>query len=174
MTFTLHTADAHDYDAEAKLIETTYQNDPDEMQIIKQQLLALRHERTYTEAFELVVKDQTNTIVGLGALSDSYILGQPTARIAILFPLLVAPDYANQGIGRQLIDELEHRAFVRGYQAVAITGSPDYLTRFGYQPALDFGITANPLATGICMLRELRPDALRHFSGKLVYPNALT
>lgn len=173
MTFTLHTADAHDYDAEAKLIETTYQTDSNKAATTKQQLLALRHERTYTEAFELVAKDQTDTVVGLGALSDSYILGQPTARVAILFPLLVSPSYENQGIGRQLIDELEHRAFVRGYQALAITGSPDYLTRFGYQSALDFGIIAAPLTTGVCMIRELRPDALRHFSGKLVYPDAL-
>ena len=58
-----------------------------------------------------------------------------------LGPLSVLPDYQGQGIGSQLIVSGLERLMARGIPFVTVVGHPDYYTRFGFEPASEFGIT---------------------------------
>lgn len=58
-----------------------------------------------------------------------------------LGPLSVLPDYQGQGIGSQLIVSGLDRLRARDIPFIAVVGHPDYYTRFGFEPASEFGIT---------------------------------
>lgn len=58
-----------------------------------------------------------------------------------LGPLSVLPNYQRQGIGSQLIVSGLERLRARGIPFVTVVGHPDYYTRFGFEPASEFGIT---------------------------------
>ncbi|HAT54793.1 MAG TPA: hypothetical protein DCW31_06070 [Lactobacillus sp.] len=173
LSYTIHTIEPADYQAAAELLKAAFAS-PKTTASFEQQLATLRLERTYVSGFELVVKDDNNIIVGYGTLSDAFIQGQPMAKLAVLEPLAVLPSRQKQGIGRQLVDELEHRAFVRGYQAVITRNCPDYFVLFGYEAASNFDIRDNQTTADKLALRELRPGALRHTSGRLKVSAALT
>ncbi|MYV18252.1 GNAT family N-acetyltransferase [Furfurilactobacillus milii] len=172
MSYTIHTIESADYQAAAELLKAAFASSKKTINF-DDQLATLRLERTYLPTFELVSKDAHDNIVGYGTISDAYIQGQPTAKLAILNPLGVLPDFQKQGVGRQLVDELEHRAFVRGYQAVLTTDCPDYFALFGYDLADHFAIHDAQTPVRKLSLRELRPGALRHTAGLLMYSPAL-
>jgi putative acetyltransferase len=58
-----------------------------------------------------------------------------------LGPLSVLPNYQGQGIGSQLIVSGLDRLRARDIPFIAVVGHPDYYTRFGFEPASEFGIT---------------------------------
>ena len=59
-----------------------------------------------------------------------------------LAPLAVLPEYQKQGIGSKLIEEGHRIAKELGYHYSVVLGSEKYYTKFGYIPAIKFGIKA--------------------------------
>lgn len=57
-----------------------------------------------------------------------------------LAPLAVAPDFQNQGIGRQLINEGLDSLNEFGYGAVVVLGEPEYYQKSGFIPAKSQGL----------------------------------
>lgn len=57
-------------------------------------------------------------------------------------PLAVHPDYQKSGIGRMLITQGHDIATKLGYEFSVLVGSEHYYPRFGYRPAVEFGISS--------------------------------
>lgn len=57
-----------------------------------------------------------------------------------LGPLGVAPRFQRHGIGSALMTETIHRANAAGEIGIALLGSPEYYSRFGFVPAASLGV----------------------------------
>ena len=59
-----------------------------------------------------------------------------------LAPLAVLPEYQKQGIGSMLIEQGHKIAKKLGYHYSIVLGSENYYPKFGYIPAIQYGIQA--------------------------------
>ena len=57
-----------------------------------------------------------------------------------LAPLGVLPEYQKQGVGSKLIIEGHRIAKILGYHYSVVLGSENYYSKFGYVPAIEYGI----------------------------------
>ena len=91
-----------------------------------------------------------------------------------LAPMAVAPDRQRRGVGTALVRAGLAACRDAGVEAVFVLGHPDYYPRFGFAPAVGFGIRdaygAPPQAF---MALELTPGALAEVSGTALYDPAL-
>ena len=87
-----------------------------------------------------------------------------------LAPVAVTPDLHHEGIGSLLIKEGLMRATSLGYRHVVVLGHKDYYPRFGFVPASEKNISGPFDAGDAFMVKELKMDALKDISGKVVYP----
>ncbi|WP_125702333.1 GNAT family N-acetyltransferase [Lacticaseibacillus daqingensis] len=134
----------------------------------------LRQSPTYHPAYDAVAFSDQGVLVGHALLSEAAIVG-PHGRwpVFVLAPLAVAPDWQRQGVGGALITYLEAQAGEDARRAISILGDPAYYGRFGYRPAIDFGVQAPfDVPEENFMLRELIPDGLSGVSGVLQYDAA--
>ncbi|MCP8857014.1 GNAT family N-acetyltransferase [Latilactobacillus fuchuensis] len=126
----------------------------------------LRKDATYQATLEVVAVDQ-QTIMGHGLLSEIQI-GEH--RGLALAPLAVLPTQQRQGIGGQIIQALETRAQQAGYRLISILGDPQYYSRFGYEPANDYQITAPfEVPADAYLIKALVPDGLNAVHGMVSY-----
>lgn len=57
-----------------------------------------------------------------------------------LAPLGVLPEYQRQGVGSKLIIEGHRIAKILGYHYSVVLGNENYYSKFGYVPAIEYGI----------------------------------
>ena len=57
-----------------------------------------------------------------------------------LGPLAVTPRHQRHGVGSALMKETIHRANAAGESGIALMGSPEYYSRFGFVPATSLGV----------------------------------
>jgi putative acetyltransferase len=87
-----------------------------------------------------------------------------------LGPVAVAPDHQKQGIGDQLIRAGLAMCHERGDDIVAVLGHPTYYPRFGFVPAVRYGIKSEyDVPDDVFMLIELREGALAGRRGIVNY-----
>jgi putative acetyltransferase len=102
----------------------------------------------------LVAEDGSGAVVGHVALSVSTIGGAPGA--LALGPLGVEPHVQRQGVGSALVHAALAAADALGAPAVVLLGHPDYYPRFGFEAAVDHGITPpGPWGREFFMVRRL-------------------
>lgn len=131
----------------------------------------LRQSEHYHPEFD-VVAIADRQAVGYALLSEARV-GADSATVLVLAPLAVLPAYQNQGIGGALIQELELRAADSEFLAISILGDPDYYGRFGYRPAIEFGVTAPmDVESKYFRLKTLGDGRLAGVTGKLTYDSA--
>ena len=81
-------------------------------------------------------------------------------------PISVRPDMQGKGVGGHLIRATMQRAASMGFAGVVITGNPAYYHRFGFRPAIDFGILyEGGVSFPEFMAAELTPGSLSAVSG---------
>jgi len=91
-------------------------------------------------------------------------------RLVGLAPMAVRPVLQNRGIGSLLVTEGLRRCLAQGYDAVVVLGHPEYYPRFGFSPAIKYGIRSEYVVPeGVFMVRELRKDSLAEISGTVRY-----
>jgi putative acetyltransferase len=90
--------------------------------------------------------------LSLVAVHDEHLVGHvmlsqlplqtPSGDVAILClaPLSVEPETQRQGIGRALVEHALRVAATRTEPLVVLEGSPRMYTKFGFEPASDYGI----------------------------------
>jgi putative acetyltransferase len=94
--------------------------------------------------------------------------------IATLSPVSVRPDYQGGGIGSAIIRDVIARADARGEPLLVLEGSPLYYPRFGFRPAVEFGIAIHlpdwaPPEAAMALPLDAYRSELR---GKVVYSSA--
>jgi predicted N-acetyltransferase YhbS len=171
--FSVETIDRKDYAAVRTIIADSYENDGpntdgDEIDMIDR----LRESSGYNEKFEVVAKDRNGEIVG-------HVLMVPaTVRSAtVKFPIVsiveigVLHEDQNDGIGQEMVIELETRARLAGYRAVSAVDNSDFFFRNNYVPADNFNIlpTVN-VDFNANLIKPLFDGALYNKGGKIYYP----
>ncbi|UCA61606.1 N-acetyltransferase [Chryseobacterium rhizoplanae] len=97
--------------------------------------------------------------------------GSETFESLALDPVSVKPEFQNQGVGGQLIQEGRRIARKLGYQSVILIGHENYYPKFGYKKTSNFGISFPfeiPEANGMAV--ELIKDGLKNRKGMVKYP----
>ena len=82
------------------------------------------------------------------ALADGGVVGHVTAsqatvatdRVVAVGPIGVLPEHQGMGIGSALMDALLTAADVARVPLIALLGSPQYYSRFGFRPAKELGL----------------------------------
>lgn len=90
-----------------------------------------------------------------------------------LAPMAVKPDYQNNGIGSDLVNEGIKACKALGYNHIFVLGHPNFYPRFGFSPASQFGIDSPfPVPDEVFMALELEKGSLSGLQGKIEYPPA--
>ena len=110
------------------------------------------------------VAERDGRIIAALRMSDVTIGG--TKGALLLGPLVVDPDFANQGYGRALIGEAIDAGRVAGIRLVVLVGDEPYYGRFGFAPVKPGHITfPGPVNVARILAAELQPGALTDFRG---------
>lgn len=161
-----------DLPAICKLVETAFadmqESDHQEHSLVKR----LHKSDTFIPELSLVAKIDERKIVGYILLTKVEIITENgvTTSLAVA-PLAVHPEYQNNGIGGMLLKEAHKRAAALGYGTTVLLGHKDYYPRFGYCPAIEYGIEFPfDVPPEYCQIIELIPNALKGVRGMVRYP----
>jgi putative acetyltransferase len=87
--------------------------------------------------------------------------------------MAVLPDWQHKGVGTKLINAGLQECEKAGCVAVAVPGHADYYPRFGFVPAVSFGIESEyDVPPDVFMLKELHKDVLKDVTGTIKYHQA--
>ncbi len=87
-----------------------------------------------------------------------------------LAPMAVAPALQRSGIGSSLVRAGLDRCRERGAGAAVVLGHPEYYPKFGFVPAVRFGLKCEyDVPEDVFMALELRPGALGTTGGTVRY-----
>ena len=127
-----------DYEEVYQVIKTAFEtaehSDGNEHDLV----VALRNSNGFIPELSLVAMKE-NKIVGYILFTKIKIGEYEELALA---PLGVLPEYQRQGVGSELIKKGHRIAKKLGYQYVVVLGSEKYYTKFGYIPAIKYGIKA--------------------------------
>ncbi len=99
---------------------------------------ALRADPAWTDGLSWVALNDVREVIGYALLTRCAVGTSPALCMA---PCAVGPRYQGRGVGTAVITAALGEARTRGEEFVVVLGHPDYYPRFGFQPAVDFGIT---------------------------------
>lgn len=100
----------------------------------------LRESASYDPRFAFVALDG-DRVVGHVMATWGDLDGAPTLGLG---PLSVEPSRQGQGIGSRLMEATLDAARQAGASVIVLLGEPGYYGRFGFVPAADLGISADP------------------------------
>ena len=102
-----------------------------------------------------LVAERDGEVFGHVAVSRGLLDDEPAPLVA-LGPLGVRPDAQRLGVGSALMHATLAAADALGERGVILLGHPEYYPRFGFEPAVDHGITPpQPWGPQYFMLRRL-------------------
>jgi len=90
-----------------------------------------------------------------------------------LEPVCVHPQFQRKGIGTSLITTALAKAKIYGFESVFVIGSNEFYSRFGFTPAIKFGIRPSaqiPFDSFLAM--ELKENSLKE-QGIVIYPEEI-
>lgn len=130
--------------------------------------IELRSSGNYIQELSLVAEEE-GKLVGHVMLTKTYITNCESKFEALLLaPISVLLESRNKGIGSELIKESFRLAKKLGYTVVFLVGDPAYYQRFGFRPAVNFGIKHTyEIPDENVMACELVPNALKGICGKI-------
>jgi putative acetyltransferase len=121
-----------------------------------------------------LVAEQDDEIVGHVLATRGWLdTPQALVEVLVLSPLSVVPRNQRRGVGAQLVNRLLADAARREEPAVFLEGSPDYYSRFGFEPACSTGFRRPSLRIPERAFQLKRLSAYQSgLTGTLVYPEA--
>lgn len=91
--------------------------------------------------------------------------------ILLLAALSVKQEFRGVGIGTRLVRTAFDKARSLGHKAVILAGDPAYYHRFGFRPAIDYGVTnLNGISAENVLAVELEPNHLQGKAGTFLFP----
>lgn len=87
-----------------------------------------------------------------------------------LAPMAVHPEFQDQGVGHALVEAGLEACAVAGCEVVVTLGHPDYYSRFGFESAVEEGISyVGAQYDPFFMVKELVAGALENYQGEVKY-----
>lgn len=127
-----------DYEEVYRVVKTAFEtaehSDGNEHDLV----VALRNSDSFIPELSLVAVKE-DKIVGYIIFTKIKIENHEEIALA---PLAVLPEYQKQGIGSMLIEQGHKIAKKLGYHYSIVLGSENYYPKFGYIPAIQYGIQA--------------------------------
>ena len=127
-----------DYEEVYMIVKTAFEiaehSDGNEQDLV----VALRNSDRFIPELSLVAVKE-DKIVGYILFTKIKIENHEEIALA---PLAVLPEYQKQGIGSMLIEQGHKIAKQLGYHYSIVLGSENYYPKFGYIPAIQYGIQA--------------------------------
>lgn len=165
-----------DYQAIYALVQTAFKtakvSSGDEQNFVNR----LRESENYIPELALVAeaeaeKKEEKKLIGHVMLTRTNIETDNGAfGLLLLAPLAVVLDRRGKGVGGELLENVCMRAKELGHRAVTLVGDPAYYQRFGFKPAITFGIkNTNGIPSQYVMARELVPEALCGTKGSISF-----
>jgi predicted N-acetyltransferase YhbS len=159
-----------DFPAIFDLVKTSFQtakvSNGDEQNFVAR----LRASGNYLPELALVAEDGGKLIGHIMLTKTSFETASSRRPILLLGPLAVVFESRGQGIGAQLVHEACRLAKAQGHTAVILAGDPAYYSRFGFKPAIHFGIAnTNGIPDDNVLACELVPGALRNLRGAITF-----
>ncbi|SMF47160.1 putative acetyltransferase [Alteromonadaceae bacterium Bs31] len=118
-----------------------------------------------------------DTPVGHVLFTHAELEGEHGLQISLLAPLAVVPAYQKQGCGSALVHRGLHLLEEQGIDIVFVLGDPRYYTRFGFEPAYRFGLSAPyhiaDKHRDAWMLKSLRRGISGNFDSKVICAKSL-
>jgi len=147
--------------------QTAYYAEGDEQDFVNQR----RNAAEYIPELALVLK-KADRIIGHIMLTHTWVdnaIGQHP--VLLLAAVCIDSSFRNQGIGTLLVKEALQRAEHLGHEAVIVVGNPAFYGRFGFRPAIEFGIgNASQIEDQYVLALELIPQALQIGAGIVHLP----
>jgi len=120
-----------------------------------------------------LVAESNGTILGHILFSPVTLDGRPDLRLMGLAPMAVTPEHQSTGIGSALVRAGLAACKEHGFSAVVVLGHPEYYPRFGFAPAVRWGLRSEyDVPDEVFMALELVPGALRDATGTIKYHEA--
>lgn len=117
-----------------------------------------------------LVAEQNGEIVGHILFSPVTLSGNPNLMIMGLAPMAVRPEQQGKGIGSDLVRTGLVKCKDRGYGAVVVLGHTWYYPRFGFVPAVNYGINSEyDVPAEVFMVLELKPGYLHGAGGTIQF-----
>lgn len=132
-------------------------------------ILVSRLRREASPCFSLVAECE-GTLVGHLFFSPVTLEGHPHLKIMGLAPLAVQEEYQGEGIGSALVIKGLEMCRENHIDAVVVLGHATYYPRFGFQPAIVFGIECPyPVPNESFMALEIVSGSLADVEGTAYY-----
>jgi putative acetyltransferase len=129
----------------------------------------LRDSDRYFPELSLVAETK-GMIVGHILLSEVDLVGNTTRRVLALAPLAVLPQWQNQGIGSALVETSLKIAECRSAVFVIVLGHPQFYPKFGFEPAIRYGIKCSFSVPEAVFMAKPLPARSEVDRGMIVYP----
>lgn len=145
-----------------KAFETVEYSDHDEHNLVNR----LRKSDSFVPQLSLVA-ERDKEIIGYILFTKINVNKETLLALA---PLAVRTDFQNKGIGSRLVKEGHKKAIALGYKGCIVLGNKEYYSRFGYESAGNYHITAPfDVPEDNFMAIELSKDGLKDAHGIVVY-----
>lgn len=116
------------------------------------------------------------------ALADGGVVGHVTASqatvatdpVVAVGPIGVLPDHQGTGIGSALMDALLTAADVARVPLIALLGSPQYYSRFGFRPAKELGLISPEPEWGDAFQARALTAYTESVAGRFQYASAFS
>ena len=117
-----------------------------------------------------LVAEEAGAVVGHIMFSPVVLPEHAELAMMGLAPMAVSPEHQRQGIGSALVRAGLEECRGLGCGAVVVLGHPEYYPRFGFTPAVRFGVGCEyEVPDEVFMLVELRRGYLGKACGKVRY-----
>ena len=117
-----------------------------------------------------LVADDAGQVVGHILFTPVTLPSHADLKLMGLAPMAVVPGRQNQGIGGALVHAGLDHCRALGVGAVVVLGHAEYYPRFGFVPAVRFGLGCEfEVPEEVFMVQELVPGYLKDASGDIHY-----
>ena len=132
-------------------------------------LAEMRGTKFFIPELSLVAETDDHKIVGHIYLIKVFI--NRTFTSLGLAQVVVAPEHQRRRIGSLMMVNVHQKAKEMGYNSIVALGHKEFLSKFGYREAADFGIHfPYGVVEEQCLIVELSPGALTYVHGLVRFP----
>lgn len=130
----------------------------------------LRKSPAFVKELDFVIEDE-DRVVGQIAYSLGKLVAEDGQQHNMLTfgPVCIHPENQGQGLGERLINYSIEQAKNLGYKAIFITGNNHYYSKYGFEPASQYGIHLEGIPkenkAPFFMVKVLEPDSLDNLKG---------